>query len=274
MRSLCAAVSTHQKKDRHVDEMDLDVLDLRDRDLRLEKECVDIVDRHRRMDEWAGSYQNLYSRTALDCQRRLSDSGIGSVGPMQFLQYTRPGNYDMLRQTAFDNLIQPQLFQNTAVLRYVVFCMCSDPSPWIRARLRHSFGKLLAVIAIGDHLKAQQPESTDDLVIEQDANAVDQRVKQARKRILDIALAELKKEIGDNEQLKKSLWDAVNSDILPLDEMQSLLDFCRMLYDPIDSFKITIPYPRYWQVHKTEKVSADSKTSARMLRTDTSNRAS
>jgi transcription initiation factor TFIID subunit 2 len=255
MQSLSNAISTHRKKDRHVDEMDLDVLDRRDRDRQLEKDCLDVIDRYRRMDEWAGSYQNLYSRTALDCQRQLSDCKIGTVGAMHFLQYTRPGNYDMLRQAAFHNLIQPTIFQKAAILRYVTFCMSWEPSPWIRSSLRRSFGKLLAVIAIGDHLKAQQAETTEDLVIEHELNAELQQAQAARKRVVETAIAALKEEIGNNDDLERSLWTAVKSDILSLEELQAMLDFCKMLYDPVDSFMFKFRYPRYWKLEYTGKVS-------------------
>lgn len=263
MQSLCDAVSTHRKQDRHVDEMDLDVLDRRDRDRQQEKDCLDIIDRYRRMDEWAGSYQNIFSRTALDCQRQLSDSKIGTAGPMHFLQYTRPGNYDMLRQTAFHNLIQPSIFQNASVLRYVTFCMSWDPSPWIRANLRMSFGKVLALIAIGDHLKSQQVEATDDLVIEHDTATENQQAQAARKRVVETALAALKDELGENDELKRSLWATVDSYILSLEEIQVMLDFCRMLYDPVDSFKVKLRIPRYWRLQHMGKVSLSSRLACR-----------
>lgn len=255
MQSLCEAICTHGKKDRHLDEMDLDVLDRRDRDRQLEKDSLEVIDRYRRMDEWAGSYQNLYSRTALDCQRRLSDSRIGRASTMHFLQYTRPGNYDMLRLTAFDNLILPKILQSPAVLRYTTFCMSSDPSPWIRKSLRRFFGRLLAVVAIGDHLKSSQAEITEDLVIENDADAGNQQAQAARKRAVDVAIAALKEEVLDNDDLKTSLWAAVSCDTLSLEELQAMLDFCRMLYDPVDSLKITIKYPRYWRLERIGKVS-------------------
>ena len=254
MQSVGGAISTHRKKERHVDEMDLDVLDRRDRDRQLEKDCLDVIDRYRKMDEWAGSYQNLYSRTALDCQRQLADHKIGTVGAMHFLQYTRPGNYDMLRETAFNILIQPSIFQNAAILRYVTFCMSGDPSPWIRATLRRSFGKLLAIMAIGDHLQAQQTETTEDLVIEHESNAETQQAQAARKRVVEAAIAALKDEIGNNNDLKSSLWAAVKSDILSLGELQAMLDFCRILYDPVDSFVFIGRYPRYWKVENMGKV--------------------
>ncbi len=266
MQSLCEAVSTHRRKDRRLDQMDLDVLDRRDRDLQLENETLDVIDRYRRMDEWAGSYQTLYSRTALDCQRRLSDSRIGKVGAMHFLQYTRPGNYDMLRWAAFDNLIQPTILQNPAVLRYTTFCMSSDPSSWIRASLRRSFGRLLAIIAIGDHLKTQQADIIDDLVIENDVDAGSQQAQAARRRGVVAAIAALREEIGDNDSMKESLWAAVNSDILTINELQATLDFCRMLYEPIDSFMIMIKYPRYWKIEYEGKVSRPATVDTQRIR--------
>lgn len=255
MQSLCEAISTHRKKERHVDEMDLDVLDRRDRDRQLEKECLDVIDRYRRMDEWASSYQNLYSRTALDCQRQLSDCKIAMMGAMHFLQYTRPGNYDMLRLTAFDSLIQPAIFQNAAILRYITFCMSSDPSPWIRVNLRKSFGKLLAVVAIGDHLRTERPETTEELVVENDSSAQNQQVQAARKRSIEGALRALKEELGGNNDLKTSLWAAVKSNILSIDELKVMLDFCRMLYDPMDSLVVKMRYPRYWKLDYLGQVS-------------------
>lgn len=255
MQSLSEAISTHRKKDRYVDEIDLDLLDRRDHDRQLEKDCLDVIDRYRRMDEWASSYQNLYSRTALDCQRRLSDHRIGSTGTVHFLQYTRPGNHDMLRLTAFDNLIHPAALHNPAVVRYIMFCMSSDPSPWIRGSLRKSFGKLLATVAIGDHLKAPHAETTDDLVIENDLDAETQQAQAARIRLVDAAVAALKEEIKDNDNLKSSLWTAVNSNILSLVELLAMLDFCRMLYEPVDFCLLKLRYPRYWKLEHLGKVS-------------------
>ena len=254
MRSLCDAIVTHREKDRQVNEMDLDALDLRDRDQQREKDCLDLIDRFGRMDEWAGSYHNLYSRTALECQQQLSDCKIGSAGEMYFLQYTRPGNYDMLRLTAFDCLIHPRVLQSPAVLRYTTFCMSLDPSPWIRSSLQRSFGRLLAVVAIGDHLKARHAEITEDLVIENDLDTAKQQAQPARKRLVDAAVAALKEEVGDNDDLKRSLWAAVNSTILSIHEIQAMLDFCKMLYDPVDSLIFKIRYPRYWKVEYLGKV--------------------
>lgn len=210
------------------------------------------------MDEWAGSYQSLYSRTALDCQRLLANSKIGPANEMHFLQYTRPGNYDLLRLTAFDSLIQPPLLRSPAVLRYITFCMSSDPSPWLRSSLRRSFGRLLGVVAIGDHLKAHQAETTEDLVIENDSDVANQQAQSARKRLVDAAIAALKDEIGDNDNLKRSLWAAVNSTVLSIDELQVTLDFCRMLYEPVDSLIFKIKYPTYWKVEYLGKVTLSS----------------
>jgi transcription initiation factor TFIID subunit 2 len=235
--------------------MDLDMLDRRDRDRQLEKDGLDIIDRYRRMDEWAGSFQNLYSRTALDCQRRLSDCKVGMVSAMHFLQYSRPGNHELLRLAAFDNLIQPDMFNNTPVLRYVAFCMSSDPSPWIRNSLQRFFGRILAAVAIGDHLKARNGGNTGELIVENELDAQHQQEEAARKRSIGAALAALKQDLGSNRNLQRSLWAAVNSDALMLHETQAMLDFCRMLYDPVDSFVLKIGYPRYWQQEYLGKVS-------------------
>lgn len=115
------------------------------------------------------------------------------------------------------------------------------------------FGRLLAVVAIGDHLKAPQAEPTDDLVIENDLDTGNQQAQAARKRLVEAALSALKEEVGESHHLKRSLWAAVNSDILSVDEIQATLDFCRMMYEPIDSFMVKIRYPRYWKLEHLGK---------------------
>jgi transcription initiation factor TFIID subunit 2 len=236
-----------------VDLMDADEEEERNIEYRLEQDCLAEIDRHRRMDEWASSYQNIYTRTALECQLRLSNAGIGHTTAMHFLPYTRPKNFDMLRLTAFNNLVESNIFDNESVLRYFLYCLVSDPSPWIRENLRRSFGKALAIKAIGE-TAAEIKQPQDGLVIEEEATLEAQQAELARKTTIEGALYALGDELDKHEALHSALWSALNSPYVGLGELQALLDFCKMLYPPIYEMKVVLKYPRYWKVEVEGKV--------------------
>ena len=253
------------------DDMDLDIADELDKNRKIEQSCLDEIDRYRRMDEWTSSYQNLYSRSALQCQAKLMDAGIGVFSPLHFLQYTRPGNYEVLRGVAFEVLVRPDILDaedrngKGVVLRYIVHCMVGDSSPWIRGLLQRLMGVALARRAIGGPTSTsnaasttmglQAPEQNDSLVIEgveaQDSKEMDI----ARRQNVEAALEALKKEIGSkNEALKTALWAAVNCADITLEDLGVMLDFCGMLYEPKYELKLSLRYPRYYQVRNLGKV--------------------
>lgn len=235
------------------DLMDADADEERNLQFRLEQNCLAEIDRHRRMDEWASSYQNIFSRTALECQLSLSKAGIGETGAVHFLPYTRPNNFDLLRLTAFENLLGCQLFETEIVLRYFLYCLVSDPSPLIRERLQQSFGKALARKAIGEAVENELPQ--EGLVIEgDDATMNAKQVDLARKTTIEGALEALSSELEEHQGLRTALWSALNSPYVGFGELQCVLDFCKMLYEPSYEFKVTLRYPRYWKVQSERKV--------------------
>lgn len=263
MRALTAAVIARPRHQIGADDMDLDLEDELHEMRQLEEQFLEEIDRYRRMDEWTSSYQNLYSRTALECQAMLAEAGIGRFSPLHFLQYTRPGNFDMLRQAAYNVLITPSTLDDPAILRYVMYCMVADSSPWIRQSLQRAFGKVLAKRAIGDKTASIQP-ATEGLVIE-DTSVADARQNElARRHTMEGAIAALKKELGGHEALKSALWKVVCYDQITLEDLHTLLDFCRLLYDPVDSMKVCLRLPRYWRVQNLGKVSKPINNSFRV----------
>lgn len=258
MKGLTFAVIARPQH-QHIDEGDMDI-DVEDEILELkhfERQFLEEIDRYRRMDEWTSSYQNLYSRTALECQALLTAAGIGEFSPLHFLQYTRPGNYDMLRRSAYEVLITPSIIEHPSILRYVLYCMVADPSPWIRQNLQHTFGKILGKRAIGVKTdKAAQAHSGDGLIIEDTTALIDDRQKEiARRSTIEGAIAALKKELGEDKSLRSALRNAISYDQITLEDLQILLDFCRLLYEPVDEMKIALHLPRYWKLEHQGKVS-------------------
>ncbi|KIW81221.1 hypothetical protein Z517_04246 [Fonsecaea pedrosoi CBS 271.37] len=221
-----------------------------------ERQFLDEIDRYRRMDEWTSSYQNLYCRTALECQAMLAAAGIGQFSPLHFLQYTRPGNFDMLRRTAYDVLVTPKVFDDPSILRYVLYCMVADPSPYIRQSLQRAFGKVLGRRAIGEKTSIAQP-AADSLIIEGAAADTEEPSKRqeelSRRQTLGGAVKALREDLGQNEFLKLALWNAICYDQITLEDLQTLLDFCRLLYEPVNEVKVSLRMPRYWKVQNLGK---------------------
>ncbi|OAL39527.1 hypothetical protein AYO20_01397 [Fonsecaea nubica] len=221
-----------------------------------ERQFLDEIDRYRRMDEWTSSYQNLYCRTALECQAMLAAAGIGQFSPLHFLQYTRPGNFDMLRRTAYDVLVTPKVFDDPSILRYVLYCMVADPSPYIRQSLQRAFGKVLGRRAIGEKTSIVQPVA-DSLIIEGAAADTEEPSKRqeelSRRQTLGGAVKALREDLGQNDFLKSALWNAICYDQITLEDLQTLLDFCRLLYEPVNQVKVALRMPRYWKVHNLGK---------------------
>ncbi|KIY00709.1 uncharacterized protein Z520_03374 [Fonsecaea multimorphosa CBS 102226] len=236
-------------------EIEDEIHDLRE----FERQFLDEIDRYRRMDEWTSSYQNLYCRTALECQAMLAASGIGHFSPLHFLQYTRPGNYDMLRQTAYKVLVTPRVFEDPSILRYVLYCMVADPSPYIRQSLQRAFGKVLGRRAIGEKTSAVAQPAADSLIIEgasagdADEGPSKRQEELARRQTLGGAVKALREDLGRNGPLRSALWHAICYDQITLEDLQTLLDFCRLLYEPVNEVKVTLRMPRYWKVQNLGK---------------------
>lgn len=217
--------------------------------------CLEELDRHRRMDEWIPSYQNILSTTALDCKRILAKAGIIQARPADFLQYTPDGTSDHLRLSAFSNVMALGFAKNHAILRWFLFVLGTDPSPYIRDSMLRMFGKTLGALAVGEHLEIakEQTAQLEGLVIEQESTTEARQADLARKQTVEGALNALRDELSANLVLKKELWKAIESPTLSLGQLGELLDICDWLYEPDPKIIVAFRYPRYWEVKNLGK---------------------
>ena len=225
-------------------------------DIRFHNACLDEIDRYRRIDEWLPSYHNVLSITTLDCKRQLVKAGAASIVHVDFLQYTRDSTLDSLRLNAFSNLMDLGMFKNDAILRWFLFVLGTDPSPYVRDRMLRIFGKTVGAIAIGENSEPV-PEGAapqDNLIIEQESSTDARKADLARKQSVQGALEALKSEIGTNEVLKKGLWNAIISPTISLREVNELLGICEHLYAQESSMVVILKYPRKWTCAKVGKV--------------------
>lgn len=249
MRSLCHAMlgRNEARPDEELAHFDMERVLENQAEEQLEKDTIAEFDRYRRMDEWSSSFQNLYSRAALQCQMQLMQAKIQSVDIMRFVPYTRAGTYDLLRLQAFECLVDLDISQNPDLLRWLIYTMTSDSSAYVRHHSQRIFGRALAQIAFG---RPQETENTQagGLIIEQESSTEIRQADLARRQTVSGALDALKKEIGKDPSIKEYMWAACNSPVLGILEMAELIDICRVLFDPVTSKVARLPLPRYWKV--------------------------
>lgn len=211
--------------------------------------CLEEIDRHRRIDEWIPSYHNILTTTALDCKRILAKAGIIQTSPADFLQYTPDGTSEYLRLNAFSNVMALGSVKNHAILRWFLFVLGTDPSPYIRENMLRIFGKTLGSLAVGEHLEVAKEQSAqlDGLVIEQESTTEARQADIARKQTVEGALNALKDELSADPVLRNELWKAIKSPTLSLRQLGELLDICDWLYEPEQKILVVLKYPRYWE---------------------------
>lgn len=148
------------------------------------------------------------------------------------------------------------MIHNGTILRWFLFVLGMDPSPYIRDYMLRLFGKALGALAIGESsiTAASATAQQDGLIIEQESSTEARQAVLARRQTVEGALNALKAEIHGNEVLKRGLWNAITSPILTLREIGELLCICELLYTAESSMIVVLRYPRYWRCAKVGKV--------------------
>ncbi|KAK3047650.1 Transcription initiation factor TFIID subunit 2 [Extremus antarcticus] len=207
------------------------------------------IERHRRIDEWESSYQNIYSITALECLQRLTKAGIVSDKTQEVMKYVRGGNADNVRLAAWRCLSEIGMLRKMKAMRYMLHCLSEDPSPKFRHRLLVVFGEALGHIALGD----PEPEriaplpAADGLVLEQEASNEARRLAAVRKSTPEGALVALKSSLQGEQVFGDSLWYAATSPDMTLDEVAAFCDVAALVFEPANSLKLRLNLPKMWR---------------------------
>lgn len=174
------------------------------------KSAAEEIERYRRMDEWIGSYHNLYSIAALQAKVRLVQAKIVGVNVMDFVQYTQEDTFDLLRVKAFGCVVEVGLLAHEPILKYFLFVMHSDPSPYIRTSLQKLLWEGLGAMAIGKGKdRSGGPAGDMDGLLLEGASIVEARQAQvARTETIVGAMTALKAEMEHVQVLNKGLWEA------------------------------------------------------------------
>ncbi|KAK5120410.1 hypothetical protein LTR85_006349 [Meristemomyces frigidus] len=218
-----------------------------------EREAIDVIERHRRIDEFVTTYHNIYSITALDCLQKLTRAGLVKDKTKEVLQYTRSSNADLVRLKAFRCLTETGLTRRMSMMRYLLQSLVDDVSPFFRSRLLAIFGEALGHIALGDSepakhaTQAPQAMESDGLVLEQEASNEVRQLEAIRKTTPEGAIAALKISLGNESVFKHSLWYAATSPDIALDEVAAFCEIAALLYQPVASCTITLKLPQMYR---------------------------
>ncbi|EOO00745.1 putative tata-binding protein associated factor taf2 protein [Phaeoacremonium minimum UCRPA7] len=225
----------------------------------LEK-ALEQIERYRRMDEWACSYQNIWTVTALDCKKKLMKSGVIPLNPLDFVRYLTDETLDLVQIKAFESLIELELMLKPTIMRLLLTTMSRHQSPFVRDRLFKAFCRGLAAIAIGEHKEkdkeiAEEPEDDSGLIIEQDEAVIQQRKADfERKEDISRAMIALKEMLKENKDLGEEIWKAIESPIIGLDEKRNLLEICATIFEKDNTLLVTVEYPKFWTLERGEFV--------------------
>ncbi|KAI1774776.1 hypothetical protein F4818DRAFT_72775 [Hypoxylon cercidicola] len=220
--------------------------------------AVEEIERYRRMDEYSPSYQNCFTTAALDAFCHLMKANVIPTNHITFVQYLQDKTYDLVRIKACECLVELGMLSRPSFVRFLLLLVSTDPSPFVRHHLFEALCRGLASIAIGEN---EQPEKQapdqpagDDLIVEQNEDIIEERKKaKARKEDLSTALAALKKETTDDENLQTAIWKAMDSPILTVTERINILELCSILFEEDQSLLVSFKYPTYWTVERGEK---------------------
>ena len=220
-------------------------------DKKFQKEAINELERYRRIDEWISSYQNIYSVTALECMRRLLEHGVVKNKKAEILQYTQSGNADEVRLAAWDSLVKLNLARRPQILKYLLYSLCDDPSPYFRDQLLRVLGRALGTIALKTQeaeKPAPKPIELGGLVLEQEEPLAVQPVLQDAlgKSPPELALIALKAALVDDEMFKAALWHVIQSPTLAIPEVVSCLDIAALIYDAINGLVVHLRLPRFY----------------------------
>lgn len=246
------------------------------------------IERYRRMDEWTGSYQNLWTRAALEGKKLLMQAGVIPVDALEFVRYLQDGTVDVVQLKAFEALVELGLMLRPAILKLLLATMTLHSSPFVRDQLFKLFCRGLAAIAFGEHGGQDKEETAKDsgkdkdtgnveddddnggVIIEQGDAVIKQHQEQhARRENMDAAVRALREAVSGNRDLLLAMWEAMQSPATGCTEKRNLLELLEVLFEGELSLLLTVKHPTMWTAARRSPSSCviDFKKVQRPLRT-------
>jgi transcription initiation factor TFIID subunit 2 len=223
--------------------------------------ALEQIERVLRRDEWSHSYQNIWTIAGLEAKRRLMKADVIPKSYVDFGQYLLDGTRDLIRIKAFESLIDIGYMMDPNIFTFFIYCLTTDPSPYVRNKLIDAAAFGLAAIAFGEHTKAVKSEPTQDegdplLLVQDSAHEIEARKERfARKENLDAALKALRREMeetygSDERHYSTAMRRALDHPGLGRVELESMLDVAAMMFEEANDWVVSVGLPKAWKVER------------------------
>ncbi|KAH6900653.1 hypothetical protein B0T10DRAFT_33594 [Thelonectria olida] len=233
--------------------------------------ALEQIERVLRRDEWSHSYQNIWTISALEAKRRLMKAGVIPKSYVDFGQYLLDGTRDLIRIKAFESLIDIGYMMDPNIFTFFIYCLTTDPSPYVRNKLIDAAAFGLAAIAFGEHTKAVKNEPAQDegdplLLVQDSAHEIEARKERfARKENLDAALKALRREMeetygADERHYSTAMRRALDHPGLGRAELESMLDIAAMMFEEANDWVVSVSLPKAWKVERPAQQLANRLT--------------
>ncbi|KAF9736050.1 hypothetical protein PMIN02_001628 [Paraphaeosphaeria minitans] len=222
------------------------------------KKAMGEIDRHKRLDEWIPSYNNVFTTTALECDARLMSDRLKPLRVSEFLFYSQTGNAENVRLKAWECLVRLGAFcTKDNITKLMIHELYADPSPYFRTQLLRILGIAIGQIAVGDAVilnELRKRDDTDDrlLVLGNEHDEGQIRKDRQDRAKLDGALRALRVDVSKNVAFKEALEEALKANESSLQVVSELLDICDMFVEQVHKMIVTLKYPRYWKVERVD----------------------
>ncbi|KAF2869456.1 hypothetical protein BDV95DRAFT_498745 [Massariosphaeria phaeospora] len=213
------------------------------------RKAIEELGRHQRLDEWIPTYQNIYTRTTLECALKLMRNHVIPLKPSEFLQYTRIGISDNVRKIAWNCLTALGMIRKNSVLKFMIHSIYSDSSPYFRSHLIRVFEFAIGQIATDSVFALEEPtaQMNGGLVID-DQTGTSLREATLQRQTLQGAKQGLKSDLAGNMKMRQSLEQALCSKTLSARHVNTLLQVVALFVPAVNSLTVQLDYPRYWRV--------------------------
>ena len=207
-------------------------------EMQLRSAAIQEVERLQALDRLVPSFHNVITLAALDFQQALVFANLRPLELMQFVEYTREGNFTPVRMAAFNALLLFHGLQHKVLTRYYFAVLASDEDRVVRTELARGLCDALAVaVAMGElGITRQRHEMLQEG--DPSANHADQEAMLAEEAAQNEQMIKVfRREIGRSASVRDGFLAAFQSSKGNFRTRMALLRLAELLFKPVEDTK-------------------------------------
>lgn len=157
------------------------------------------------MDMISQSFHNVITTACLKALMDLMLAGLIPCNLKLFLDYSRYGNFDHLRQVAFDGILFLDLLRTDEIVSYLLDTIEFDHAPYIRCFVARGLVRILAYLT---HSELVQERTTSDIEMVTSSGYAHMASETITQR-LGRAVDNIREEFAERVLFRDRLWSLV-----------------------------------------------------------------